>query len=157
VSYHHRGDQQYYDHFARHFAKTYEAVRDNSLDREIQSDDVEYVMRQIRENYVSGSSCTIVLCGQMTPYRKFVDWEIDATLQRQHGLIGVKLPTLAIVNNGCAKPARLQDNIDSGYAGWTLWEHLTSNSALLASLIEEANGKLKWLIRNNRERRLRNG
>jgi hypothetical protein len=157
VSYHHGGDQHYYDQFARHFAATYEAVKDNSLDRQIQSDDVDYVMRQIRENYVSGSSCTIVLCGQMTPFRKYVDWEIDATLQRQHALIGVKLPALPIVNGGCAKPARLQDNIDSGYVVWTWWEHIASNAALLPELIEKANGKPNHLIRNNRERRLRNG
>jgi hypothetical protein len=124
VSYHHFGDQYYYDEFARMFADTYNVVMDNSLERKIQSDDVEYVMRKIREEYVTGSSCTIVLCGLETPYRKFVDWEIAATLDKYHGLIGVKLPTVPVVNDGCSKPDRLQDNINSGYAIWTWWEQL---------------------------------
>ncbi|MDT3688004.1 MAG: TIR domain-containing protein [Pseudorhodoplanes sp.] len=157
VSYHHGGDQYYYDDFSRHFDENYQILRDNSLERKVQSDDVEYVMRQIRENYVSGSSCTIVLCGTQTPFRKYVDWEISATLDKQHGLIGVKLPTLQVVNNGCAKPERLQDNLDSGYAVWTWWESIISQPAEFAKLIEQANNKSKELIVNTRARRLRNG
>jgi hypothetical protein len=157
VSYHHGGDRAWYDAFARHFAETYDVIDDNSVERAIDSDDVEYVMRRIRENYVTGSSCTIVLCGAETRWRKFVDWEITATLDKEHGLIGVKLPTNPIVNNGCAKPDRLQDNIDSGYAVWSLWETITGNAAVLPGLIEEANAKNKGLIRNWRERRQRNG
>src|SRR5712671_172295 len=34
-----------------------ERDQDNSVERRIDSDDVEYVMRRIRENYVTGSSC----------------------------------------------------------------------------------------------------
>lgn len=63
VSYHHGGDQAYYDEFSRFFHDQYEAIRDNSLERLIQSDDTEYVMRQIREQYITGTSCTIVLIG----------------------------------------------------------------------------------------------
>lgn len=157
VSYHHGGDQPYYDAFTRTFSDTYDMLMDNSLERRIQSDNVEYVMRNIRENYVTGSSCTMVLCGAETSVRKYVDWEISATLDRQHGLIGVKLPTLQVINNGCLKPDRLQDNIDSGYAIWTWWETIISNPAGLVALIEEANAKSRDLIRNTRARRLRNG
>jgi hypothetical protein len=157
VSYHHGGDRRWYDAFARHFADTYDVIEDNSVERRIDSDDVEYVMRRIRENYVTGSSCTIVLCGAGTPWRKFVDWEIAATLDKEHGLIGVKLPTLAVVNNGCAKPDRLQDNIDSGYAVWAWWENITGTPAVLSSLIEQANAKSKMPIVNSRARRIRNG
>jgi Thoeris protein ThsB, TIR-like domain len=157
VSYHHGGDQPYYDSFTRTFSDTYDMLMDNSLERRIQSDNVEYVMRNIRENYVTGSSCTMVLCGTETSVRKYVDWEISATLDRQHGLIGVKLPTLQVINNGCSKPDRLQDNIDSGYAIWTWWETIISNPAGLVALIEEANAKSQDLIRNTRARRLRNG
>ena len=37
VSYHHGNDQFYYDEFTRLFHDQYEAIRDNSLDRIIQS------------------------------------------------------------------------------------------------------------------------
>src|SRR5947207_2002675 len=93
VSYHHGADRQYYDEFSRRFADSYDVCDDNSVARVIDSDNCEYVMRRIRERYLTGSSCTLVLCGAQTRWRKFVDWEIKATLDKQHGLIGVNLPT----------------------------------------------------------------
>ena len=47
VSYHHRGDQPYYDAFSKHFHDTHEAIYDNSLERRVDSDDVDYVRRRI--------------------------------------------------------------------------------------------------------------
>ena len=35
VSYHHGGDQAYYDAFAKAFHATYDVIYDNSLDRQI--------------------------------------------------------------------------------------------------------------------------
>ena len=93
ISYHHGGDQAYYDAFSKTFADTYEAIFDNSLERRIDSDNVDYVIQRIRDNFITGSSCTVVLCGAETPWRKYVDWEIKATLDKEHGLIGVNLPT----------------------------------------------------------------
>jgi len=157
VSYHHGGDQAYYDYFAAKLADQYEVITDNSLERKIQSDNVDYVMRCIRENYVSGSSCTIVLCGVGTRGRKYVDWEISATLDKQHGLLGVKLPNNPVYNdNTCDKPDRLQDNLDTGYAIWTWWENIIDNPANLTSLIEQANAKPKNLINNRRPLRKQN-
>lgn len=89
--------------------------------------------------------------------RKYVDWEIKATLDKQHGLIGVKLPTLQVRNNGCGKPARLQDNIDTGYAVWTWRETLIDDPNKLAELVEAAKSRPATLINNLRERRLRYG
>lgn len=113
-------------------------------------------MRHIRENYVSGSSCTIVLVGRDTWGRKFVDWEIDATLSKEHGLLGLQLPTLPIVGAAVTVPDRLSDNIQSGYAIWKRWDYLVANPGHLPVWIEEANAKDKVLIRNDCARRLRN-
>jgi len=113
VSYHHRGDRPYYDEFCRSFAELYEVCHDNSIGRVIDSDDPEYVMRRIREDYLTGTSCTVVLCGAQTPWRKFVDWEIKATLDKQHGLLGVMLPSNHPNIFGCRYiPDRLKENID---------------------------------------------
>lgn len=158
VSYHHGGDRSYYDAFSRLFADTYQAVEDNSVEREIESDDSEYVIRKIREEFITGSSCTVVLCGADTPNRKFVDWEIKATLDKEHGLIGVNLPSNPRqVDGNVIVPNRLFDNIQSAYAVWTNWNSLSQNPATLANLVEQANGKSKSLIRNGRELRTRNG
>jgi hypothetical protein len=150
------GDQAYYDQFSGLFADRYEAVYDNSLEREIDRDDVDYVMRQIREKYLTGSSCTIVLVGKDSWGRKYVDWEIYATLDKQHGLLGLQLPTLPIVNSTVSVPDRLSDNIQSSYAVRKRWDYLMQHSGELAGWIEEANAKSKSLIRNGRARRMRN-
>lgn len=158
VSYHHGGDRNYYDEFARYFSDQYEAVRDNSVDRRIDSDNVDYVIRAIRENYITGSSCTVVLCGAATPWRKFVDWEIKATLDRQHGLIGINLPSNPQSTNGrFTVPDRLHDNIQSGYALWLQWAHLNGGANFLSQQIEIANAKDARLINNSRALRRRNG
>lgn len=82
VSYHHHVDQAYYDAFSKAFHDTYDVIYDNSLERRIDSDDVNYVMRRIKENHITGTSCTVVLVGAETPKRKYVDWEIFATLEK---------------------------------------------------------------------------
>ena len=66
VSYHHGGDQAYYDAFSKAFHDTYDVIYDNSLERQIDSDNVDYVIQKIRDNYITGSSCTIVLVGAAT-------------------------------------------------------------------------------------------
>lgn len=157
VSYHHRGDQNYYDAFSRAFHDNYEVIYDNSLERQIDSDDVDYVMRCIREQYLTGSSCTIVLVGSETWGRKYVDWEIKATLDKSHGLIGVQLPSAPRTpDNKVVVPPRLHDNIQSGFALWVTWQELTASSAQLQKLIHEAKSRNINLIVNSRDLRLRN-
>lgn len=158
VSYHHHGDQGFYNALSVAMQRTYSLVQDNSLDRRVDSDNSDYVMRRIREEYLTGTSCTIVLCGAGTPFRKFVDWEVMATLQKQHALVGLKLPNLLIgTNGGTNKPARLQDNIDSGYAVWGSYDAVYRDPAELGRLVHTARARSKTLIDNSRARRLRNG
>jgi hypothetical protein len=157
VSYHHRGDQGYYDLFSRVFHDNFETITDNSLERQVDSADVNYIMRRIREFHLTGSSCTVVLCGQNTPYRKYVDWEIDASLDQGMGLIGVGLPNIVWVGEGTTKPARLQDNINSGYAEWVLWQTLVNDPNSLSTIIERALAKSARQIDNIRLRKVTNG
>jgi len=84
VSHHHRGDQAYYDMFSRLFADSLEVFQDTSLERAHDSESHDYVRWSIRQNHIAGSSCTIVLCGANTYERKYVDWEIKATLDKRH-------------------------------------------------------------------------
>jgi hypothetical protein len=157
ISYHHGGDQHFYDELSRIYHDRLEALTDNSLSRMVQSDDSEYVMRRIRELHLTGSSCTIVLCGAQTPARKYVDWEIQATLNQSMGLVGVGLPTLTIGSSGGThKPRRLQDNIDSGYAAWVMWYQLAQRPQILLEAIESAIAKPARLIDNTAVRMSRN-
>jgi hypothetical protein len=155
VSYHHSNDQDYYNYLSSIFSDKFDVFHDTSLDRALQSNNTDYIRWSIKQNNIHGSSCTIVLCGSQTHSRKYVDWEIKATLEKNHGLIGIYLPTLPIIDNGSQKPDRLQDNIDSGYAKWIHWNGLTPDS--LKSTIESAITQPTALIRNNRTMRQRNG
>lgn len=158
VSYHHGGDQGYYEVFSKTFHDTYEVLYDNSLDRRIDSDNVDYVLQRIRDNFVSGSSCTIVLCGAETPWRKYIDWEIKATLDKKHALIGVCLPSnIPAANGKVTVPDRLHDNIQSGFAVWTNWAEFTASIAAAKSIIERAIAKPGSSIINNRAMMSRNG
>ena len=114
-------------------------------------------MRKIRENYITGSSCTIVLVGRDTPGRKFVDWEIKATLDKGHGLIGVQLPTAPInQNNTVNVPERLNSNINSGFALWMSWQTITASAAQLERYVADAKSRDTRLVVNPRDVRLRN-
>jgi hypothetical protein len=158
VSYHHEADQYYYNEFSRTFETVYSCISDNSLARAMDSDHSEYVMRRIRENCITGSSCTVVLCGAQTRWRKYVDWEIKATLDKEHGLIGILLPTNPVGLLGRSnKPDRLQDNIDSGYAAWMSWADLSRGPDYFRTIVEWGGSRPSVLIRNSRPLRVRNG
>lgn len=157
VSYHHGGDQAYYDAFSNAFHDTYDVIYDNSLERQIDSDDTNYVIRRIREKYITGSSCTIVLVGKETWGRKYVDWEIEATLDKYHGVIGVQLPSAPIsTENKIIVPPRLNDNIQSGFALWLRWQQITASAVQLQQYVDAAKTRSTGLIVNTCERRLRN-
>lgn len=156
VSYHHGADQAYYNEFSKFFHDQFEAVFDNSLERQIDSDNADYVMQRIRDNHVSGTSCTIVLIGAQTHQRKYVDWEIKATLAKQHGLLGIVLPTHVQSPSGqIIVPDRFHDNANSGYAVWTHWQGLTVQG--FTQLLEGALAKPRALIDNSRAMHQRNG
>lgn len=156
VSYHHAGDQAYYDAFSNTFHDTYDAIYDKSLERAVDSDNALYVMQRIRDTCITGTSCTIVLVGAQTHKRKYVDWEISATLTREHGLIGVRLPSAPLVNGFVIVPDRLHDNIQSGFASWITWEQITASATALQQHIAAAKVRSSSLIVNSRARMTRN-
>lgn len=80
----------------------------------IESADTEYVMRRIREQYMAFTSVTIVMVGRGTWARRYVDWEIAASLRNgfaapANGLLGVRLPSFIMGVDGY--PGRLNDNL----------------------------------------------
>ena len=62
----------------------------------IDSTDPEYVMRQVREKYLTDSTVTIVLWGKCTAVRRYVDMEMASSLRddpvnKRSGLLGINL------------------------------------------------------------------
>lgn len=150
VSYHHKNDQFWYNQFSKLFANSYELFIDTSIGRKIDSDDPLYQSRKIREDHINGSSITVVLIGAETWKRKHVDWEIHATLDRKHALLGIALPTHAKSARGeVIVPDRLHDNLVSGFARWIHW---SNNAATVSSAITVARqvAQTSALIANSR-------
>ena len=119
--------------WCRRFDQYFNDIRRLGLDEfgddfaeHINSGDTDYVMRRIREEKIAGTSCTVVLIGKCTWARRYVDWEIAATLRNfddsdRGGLIAVQLPS-AQANGWSKLPPRLEmnissaDGIEAGYA-----------------------------------------
>ena len=117
ISYHHDDQDE-----AEKFIETFDKERKVFIARAlgvgmeqdiIDSDDTDYVMRRIRELYLKDSTVTIVLIGRCTLARRYVDWEIQASLRHGEkttplGLLGVKLPSY---KKGDGYPNRLNLNL----------------------------------------------
>jgi hypothetical protein len=160
ISYHHGEDQQFYDKLAEVLDSELCPIVDRSVESPFESEDPDYIMQRIREDYITGTSCTIVLCGRDTPWRKYIDWEIKATLDRSHGLLGIYLPTARRTADGkVVVPARLFDNWETHYARWTSWEALTGPAGLqiLKMWLESAKTSPDILIKNDRPLMKKNG
>lgn len=159
ISYH-KHDSDEVNNFIKTFDNNhdvfiYRAVRemDNNI---INSNNHDYIMRRIRELYLTNSTVTIVMIGQCTWSRKYVDWEIASTLRndsinKRSGLMAITLPSVANIVK--TLPPRFNDNLngDNGYAKW--YKYPTSASSL-ANMIEEAfqaRTQRSHLVNNQRE------
>lgn len=152
VAYHHGdrfrpGDQYWANVFRGTFSTWYEVLYDRSVQEPVNSNDLEYVNRRIREDFIVGSSVTILLCGANTWKRKCVDWEIHSTLHHHHALLGIALPTATQLPDGSIRTP------DRFYANWTLgyteWMHWTNDPALLKDGIEAAVARSRQVSPDN--------
>jgi hypothetical protein len=101
----------------------------------IDSTNTSYVMQRIRELYLKDSTVTIVLIGKCTWARRFVDWEVQASLRNPadgypNGLVAIQL-----WESYKTLPNRVNLNVDSGYAKFYKYP---SSSKALENLIDEA-------------------
>lgn len=129
----------------------------------IDSEDTDYIRDVIRRDYLRDSSVTIVLVGSCTWARKFVDWEIYASLRdtstaMHNGLLGILLPS----EPPPKAPARLSDNVPllSGEAAYGRYKAYPATSTILRTWIQDvfdARTERQDLIKNSRSLRQRNG
>ena len=165
ISYHH-DDQEEVDEFVATFDDERKVfiARGIGLQMEqdiIDSTDTEYVMRRIRELYLKDSTVTIVLMGKCTWARRYVDWEIQASLRHgetvtPNGLLGIKLPSFP--KRGGRFPERLLMNLKQSDDQEDCYARLMeypSRKDTLANAIDAAFNRrkthTKWIV-NPRER-----
>lgn len=152
VSYHHGEDRRKYLEFAFTVAKTHEAITDTSVRQEIRSNNSEYVIRRIREKNIANTSCTAVLCGNRTGGRRFVDWEIDVTLDMKHSLVGIVLPEIWHQTWSEILPPRLWRNVDSGFAALLPWSTVIEEPNSFKEAVELVHQRDRALIMNDQPR-----
>ena len=152
VSYH-EADSKEVDTFIEKFDHVFipKTIGISDDDDFIDSDDRDYVMRRIREKYLTDSTVTIVLIGKCTAKRKYVDWEIASTLRndpqnKRSGLLGINLRS---IENRELSPPRLDDNLggDDPYAIYKNWYPRIGST--LESWIQDAYERRTSLVPSN--------
>ncbi len=134
ISYHHENDQRYKDALVAMLQRVYGL---HGLDYSVGNHNInsmgwtlERIMQKIRDDYIRDATVTVVLYGAETYKRKFVDWEIRASLRNtQHnprcGLLGILLPSHQdhardTYNSSTIHPV-FHDNIKTDFAGLYDW------------------------------------
>lgn len=144
ISYYH-GDQNAVNKFVNDFSDVciFKTVGVKDGDFDFDSDNPQYIMRKIREKKLEDSTVTIVLVGECTHSRRYVDWEVKASLQQgqtlPNGLIAINLPYMGNKGN---LPPRVSANVvrdsnknDVGYARYYSYP---SSKSELEKWIEDA-------------------
>lgn len=164
VSYYHKENQKYVE-VLRNDYKHINAY-DTSLKKDISYKSEKRIYERIKFSLIN-SAVLIVLVGEHTGNRKWIDWEIWTALQpfkregirykdgfRPCGILAIFLPGIKNYNI----PKRLQDNIDSGYVVMMEWESVEKNREnLVRKLLTAERKRTKtYLINNSRKRQKRN-
>lgn len=96
------------------------SVGDGDIDDTKMTD--EQIRVEIRDNFIKGASVLILLCGEHIKERKFVDWEIHASMfhtdnNPKMGIVVINLPT--IQGKNCIHAGQEDEKpIISGDDGW---------------------------------------
>lgn len=109
----------------------------------IDSDDEDYVLRRIRELYLTDSTVTIVLWGKCTKVRKYVDWEIKSSLRddpnnKRSGLLGINLKSFGTANKASD---RFNDNYQADGSLYAEYIAYPKSKATLRNAIQAAYDK----------------
>jgi len=112
----------------------------------VDSKDTDYVMGRIRTEVLGDSTITLVLIGPCTHSRRYIDWEIKASLRQgdtytPNGLIGILLPGM----KSAYLPPRFQKNWNKSGNCYAAYASYPTSDDDLRSRIEEAH-----LARNTR-------
>lgn len=156
ISFHHADDAK-----RKKFEKKWSDEIDGFVSKSVQDGDIdptlttEYIRQLIRDKFIADATVTIVLIGEETWKRKYVDWEISSSIRKtknnsRTGLIGILLPSYlssvgakgllsktddGVFYNPHTIPPRLYDNIQCGFAKIYSWP---SSSQQLKKWIDDA-------------------
>lgn len=157
VSYHHERDQKYISKLRN--VITQMQVADYSLKDDIGHLTDETIYKKVRDKMRS-CSVTVVLIGERTGHRKWIDWEIWASLRgythpydsfksfKPNGLLGIFLPV-----DSHSIPDRYKDNMDSDFAVSMKWENLERDFESKVNYAYWKRTNVEYKINNSRQRK----
>jgi len=134
VSYH-KSDKAAVDDFIEKFGSRFIRRGMEMTDDIINSNNTDYVMKRIRELYLDDSTVTLVLIGRCTWARRYVDWEIQASLRQPANGLPNGLVAIQLGESYTTLPNRVSLNVKSGYSKF--YKYPKSQSGF-DSMIEEA-------------------
>ena len=149
----HRADKGAVDTFIEKFEGAFIRRGIQMEEDIIDSDNTDYVMQRIRTLYLKDSTVTIVLIGKCTWARRFVDWEVQASLRKPrdgpppNGLLAIQL-----WESYKTLPNRVKLNVDSGYAKFYAYPSSTRRLAAIVDEAFDARSDKADLIENPRDR-----
>ena len=120
VSFHEKLDKQSKDRFVKLMKGWIVDFSVRRGDISVKGRPIEDILREIREKHIADATVTVVLIGCCTWRRRFVDWEIHASIRctdsnPRTGLLGIVLPChpeyQKPTKNERLFPPRLADNI----------------------------------------------
>ena len=111
ISYYHHDDQDYKDVLINMKEFDWSTMRTQSIfeDCSVHQDEIddtymtdEQIRKEIRDNYIKDATVLILLCGQNTKRRKFIDWEIhaamyDSDVNPKMGILIINLPSISSI------------------------------------------------------------
>lgn len=100
----------------------------------IDSRNSDYIMDQVRERCIVEASVQIVLIGQCTHSRRYIDWEIKRSLAAGNGLLGIILPP----HLGAYLPERFYANWSEDGSGYAILYNYPRDEFELREWIETA-------------------
>lgn len=114
ISYFHKDDQSYKDLLIdrkeiNQEKRVYQSIFDDYSVHEDEIDDqgksAETIRKIIRDEYIKQSSVLILLCGQRTKERKYIDWELHAAMfdTEENPKLGILVINLPSVNQSCRR------------------------------------------------------
>jgi hypothetical protein len=155
---HFKDDRNEVDTFIKEFSTVFipKVLGANDNYDLIKSSDTNYVMQQIRANYLEDSTVTIVLIGSCTHSRRYVDWELKSSLRQgqftPNGLLGILLPSQG---NSAYLPQRFANNWEDGegncYARYRSYPRSNEELSLWIEDAYDARTHRAQLIKNSQE------
>ena len=128
-------DKAAVDTFCEKFSGTFIRRGLTMEDDIIDSTNTDYVMQRIRSLYLKDSTVTIVLVGKCTWARRFVDWEVQASLRNPSDGYPNGVVAIQLWESYKTLPKRVQSNVDSGYCKFYMYP---KSSTTLKNMINEA-------------------